>query len=65
MKHETEQKMLLHFLNLDYTQTWEEIENEVGYNFGDYAFQTLKPNDIMPMVRFMWASLHDKQVREK
>lgn len=59
-KYRDEQQMLMNFLDLDYSQSWEDIEKEVGYAFGDYYFPSLTPVEIMPMVRFMWASLHEK-----
>lgn len=39
MEYNSDKDVIFAFMQrVDYNQTWEEIEYELGYNFGDYRF---------------------------
>ena len=39
MEYKSDKDVIFSFMRrVDYNKTWEEIEHELGYNFGDYNF---------------------------
>lgn len=64
MKYHNEKAMLFHFLScLNYKQTLEDLETEVGYRLGDFRFNKMKPEEILQISKLMWISLHGKDLQ--
>lgn len=60
MKYESEKEMLFAFLSrIDYNQDWKEVEHEISYDLGDYAFNDISPDKIVRIARLIHTELRD------
>lgn len=58
--YKNEQEMLFAFLStIDYSKTFEEIEYDMGYDLGDWAFMIIPTSTIKQLVKSTWIELHN------
>ncbi len=61
MSHKNEKGMMFYFLQtVNYNQTWEQIESDIGYDLGDYRFKNQETyGKICRLVKQNWLELKD------
>lgn len=65
MKHRNEQAMLFYFLDRDYNRPWEEIESDIGYDMGDYCFESITAQQIKYLAKANWVILNGIKFKDK
>ena len=60
MTHESEQAQIFYILrNIDYSQKWEDIEYDLGYDLGDHRFDSDETyNKVILAAKNLWVVLN-------